>query len=84
MIMKSIVCENKTIPYLDEIMKGETIVLNGNVVMMPNDAYENFVETLYLLSDPDQYDKIMNPIPCSDGPFNSVEEMMEFLDNEES
>jgi len=53
-----------------------------NIVLITQDGYEDLMETLNILSNPEEYDKLMHPEPCSDGPFHSATEMIDFLLNE--
>ena len=69
-----------------ELESGEPMLLtikgHKNIVLIAQEDYEEMMETLYLLSNPGKYAKIINPEPCSDGPFHSATEMIDFLLNE--
>lgn len=63
---------------------GEPILIanrqGSNIVLMNEEDYKSLMETVAILSDPVEYDKIMHPQPIEgQKAFHTVEEMMDSI-----
>lgn len=52
-----------------------------NLVIMTESEYNSLMETLAILSDPVEYDKIMHPQYLDGEGFDSIEEMMNSIED---
>ena len=52
-----------------------------NLVIMTESEYNSLMETLAILSDPVEYDKIMHPQYIDGEGFDSIEEMMNSIED---